>query len=131
MMPEEFAVPILQNKLKEAQELYKKESFERMKLQDEVERLRPSGVHTCHDDCQNAWCKLRRERDELKREVEMRKSADADSFLEAECMMAELGEAQSKLAVAVEALERASNESSWPFVKKILFEALAKIRGEK
>lgn len=32
----------------------------------EVERLQSSGIHTCHEKCQNWICLLRREREELR-----------------------------------------------------------------
>lgn len=36
------------------------------KLEGEIENLKASGIHTCHNQCQRPMCVMRRERDELR-----------------------------------------------------------------
>lgn len=38
------------------------------KLEGEIENLKASGIHTCHDQCQRPMCVMRRERDEARQQ---------------------------------------------------------------
>jgi predicted RNase H-like nuclease (RuvC/YqgF family) len=51
---------------------------QRDRLAEEIENLKASGIHTCHDQCKRPMCVMRRERDRLQNELnELKEDRDA------------------------------------------------------
>lgn len=51
---------------------------ERDEIKQELENLKASAIHTCHDQCQRPMCAMRRERDALANAL--RKISEASGF---------------------------------------------------
>jgi hypothetical protein len=59
-------------------DLYHTVLGQRDRLMEEIENLKASGIHTCHDQCKRPMCVMRRERDRLAEELDTLKQSILD-----------------------------------------------------
>jgi predicted nucleic acid-binding Zn-ribbon protein len=71
---------------------------QRDRLAEEIENLKASGIHTCHDQCKRPMCVMRRERDRLQNEREFFQSA----FIEQGDVLSKVIEQRDRLAEALD-----------------------------
>jgi len=58
-------IEYLENLLKVTQTTLESVTEQRDGLAEEIENLKASGIHTCHDQCKRPMCAMRRQRDGL------------------------------------------------------------------